>query len=163
MQPTISRQSVDLAAYPDLVVILLGLKLRSIRALPTFLSVGRGLSGLRKDPPDGLLGDQQFLFEWNHVGIRQYWRDQKALEAFTRQAPHAGWWKSFLADPSDCGFWHETYSSRGGVEAIYINMPAATGLGRFAPVRAPVGPYQTSSERLRHDAAARAGADHSPV
>lgn len=161
MQPSISRQSVDLSNYPDLVIILLGLKLRSLKALPTFLSVGRGLSALRKDPPDGLLADQQFLFEWNHVGIRQYWRDPEALETFTRQAPHAGWWKSFLADPSGCGFWHETYSSRGGVEAIYINMPQATGLGRFAPARAPTGSYQTSRERLRLDATARAGAQGS--
>lgn len=155
MQHGPSRQSVDLAAYPDLVVILLGLRLRSFRAIPAFLNVGRGLGGLQHTPPEGLLANEQFLWGWNHIGIRQYWRDLPSLEAFTRQSPHSGWWKSFLQDPSDCGFWHEIYSAGGGMEAIYINMPSPTGMGRFAAPREATGPYQSSGDRLRLDAARR--------
>lgn len=151
------RQSVDLAAYPDLVVILLGLRLRSFRAMPAFINIGRGLTGLQRTPPEGLLANEQFLWGWDHIGIRQYWRDLPSLEAFTRHSPHSGWWKSFLKDPSDCGFWHEIYSARGGMEAIYINMPSPSGMGRFATPREATGPYQSSGDRLRLDVARRAG------
>lgn len=156
MQQPPLRETVDLSTYPDLVVMLLGLKLRSIRALPAFIDIGKGLASISRTPPDGMLTSDQFMFGWNHVGIRCYWRDLPSLEAFTRQAPHSVWWKSFLKNPNDCGFWHETYSSRGGMEAIYIDLPEGTGFGRFAPIRPPVGSYMSSSERLRSDAAQRA-------
>ncbi|MEH3148165.1 MAG: DUF4188 domain-containing protein [Methylobacterium frigidaeris] len=158
MQHGLLRETVDLSSYPDLVVVLLGLKIRRLRALPAVLDVGRGLSAIRRAPPDGLLGDRQFLFGWNHIGIRQYWRDYDSLERFTRAAPHAAWWKSFLKDPRGCGFWHETYSARGGIEAIYVGLPEREGLGGFAPVRRPVGPFLSSRERLRDDADRRARA-----
>lgn len=153
-----SRETVDLGNYPDLVVIILGLKLRSLKALPSFMDIGRGLSGLSRTPPDGLLANEPFLFGWNHVGIRQYWRDAASLEKFTKQAPHSGWWKSFLQDNRDCSFWHEIYNARGGVEGIYIDTPDRVGLGRFAPMRPAVGPYFSSKERLQRDAAQRASA-----
>ena len=31
------------------------------------------------------------------------------------------------------GFWHEAYFMRGGIDAIYDDMSATTGLARFAP------------------------------
>ncbi|WP_298967290.1 DUF4188 domain-containing protein [uncultured Methylobacterium sp.] len=152
MQPAALRETVDLSGHPDLVVILLGLKLRRVRALRALPDLGRGLSAIRRDPPDGLLFDQRFLFGWNHIGIRQYWRDLDSLERFTREAPHGVWWKSFLKDPQGCGFWHETFSARGGFEAIYVEMPDRQGLAAFAPVRRPVGPFLSSRGRLRDDA-----------
>jgi hypothetical protein len=155
MQPAVLRETVDLSAYPDLIVMLLGLKLKRPRALLAMRDVGRGLAAIRRDPPDGLLANQNFLFGWNHVGIRQYWRDFESLEHFTRQAPHAVWWKSFLKDPRSCGFWHETYSARGGIEAIYVELPERTGLGSFAPIRTPVGRFMSSRDRLQEDAASR--------
>lgn len=161
MQANAVRESVDLTAYPDLVVVLLGFKVRGLRGLGAMLRIGRGLTGLRRDPPEGLLLDEGFLFGWNHIGIRQYWRDFESLERFTRDPLHAGWWREFLRDTRGCGFWHETYSARRGMEAIYIDMPERMGMGRFAPMRRPVGPFLTSRDRLQ---AASAGTpDASPL
>jgi hypothetical protein len=153
MQAMVERKSVDLSGYPDLVMVLLGLRLRSVRGLFSMLRIGRGLATIRRDPPEGLLGQDNFLWGWNHVGIRQYWRDLESLERFTRSAPHAGWWKSFLHDNGGAGFWHEAYS-RGGMEAVYLDMPPV-GLARFAPENAPVGPFMSSRERIDRDREAR--------
>lgn len=156
MRQGLLRETVDLSGFPDLVVVLLGLKLRGLRALPALRDIGRGLAAIRRTPPDGLLAHQNFLFGWNHVGMRQYWRDLDSLERFTRTDPHATWWKSFLRDPRACGFWHEAYSAKGGMEAIYIAMPDRTGLGSFAPMRKPEGSLMSSRGRLRDDADRRA-------
>jgi hypothetical protein len=152
MQQALLRQTVDLSAYPDLVVVVLGLKLRGLRALPAALGLGRGLDEIKRTPPDGLLAHEGLLFGWNHFGMRQYWRDFDALERFTRAQPHGAWWKGFLKDPRACGFWHEAYSAKRGMEAIYINMPAPTGLATFAPIRKPEGPFMSSRDRLRENA-----------
>ena len=48
------------------------------------------------------------------------------------------------------GFWHETYRLRGGMEAIYLDMPGL-GFGRFAPPLAPDGPFLSARQRIeRH-------------
>lgn len=156
MQSAPLRETVDLSVYPDLVVMLLGLRAGSLRSLPVMVSVGRGLAAIQRDKPDGLLSHQSLLYGWNHLGFRQYWRDMHSLERFTRAMPHAGWWKTFLKNPQGCGFWHEMYNATGGMEAVYVNMPARTGFAAFAPMRAPVGPFMTSSGRLRNDADSRA-------
>ena len=57
--------------------------------------------------------------------------------------------------PKDCGFWNEPYSPRGGMEAIYIDLPEGTGFGRFAPIRQPIGIYMSSGQRLQSVAAQR--------
>jgi hypothetical protein len=31
-----------------------------------------------------------------HLGMRQYWRDFDALEAWSRSLPHGEWWRDFL-------------------------------------------------------------------
>ena len=69
-----------------------------------------------------------------HVGMRQYWRDLESLEAWTRSEPHRHWWKEFLKDSGGTGFWHETYTMRGGMEAIYDDVGKPTGFAKFAPV-----------------------------
>ena len=65
--------------------------------------------------------------------MRQYWRDLDALERWTRQLPHQQWWKQFLRDSGGTGFWHETYFMRGGMEAIYDDVPKPVGMMAFAP------------------------------
>ena len=40
--------------------------------------------------------------------------------------------RDFLRDSHGTGFWHELYSVRGGIEAVYDDMPPL-GLGTFAP------------------------------
>ena len=149
MQATPARRTtVDLAGYPDLVMVLLGFRVGRWRGVPSLLGIGRGLAQIGRNPPAGLLSHQQFFFAWNHVGIRQYWRDLDSLEAFTRSMPHAGWWRAFLADRHGNGFWHEAFAMRGGMEAIYVDMPGAPGLGSFAPTRPAQGPMMSSRGRL---------------
>ena len=150
-----SRTTVALEDYPDLVMILLGFRVGSLRTLPSLARIGRGLAAIKASPPDGLLGHDGFLLGWNHLGFRQYWRDPSALEAFTRSTPHSGWWRDFLSDTHGSSFWHEAYHARGGVEAIYVAMPTPFGLARFAPHRAPTGPFMTAADRLRADVCTR--------
>jgi hypothetical protein len=144
MQAAVTRKSVDLSAYPNLVVILLGFRVRRLRGIATLFGIGKGLRQIELNPPEGLLSSEQFLFALNHVGIRQYWRDLESLEAFTR------WWRDFLRDSGGAGFWHESYS-RQGMEAVYIDMPAPVGFDRFAPARQPTGPFMSARKRMAAD------------
>lgn len=150
-----SRETVDLSPYPDLVMVLLGFRANRLRAIPTLFSLGRGFAEIRRNPPNGLLGEEGCLFGWNHIGFRQYWRDMEALEQFTRTAPHSGWWQRFAKDQGGAGFWHEVYSARGGMEAIYLGLPSRIGFARFAPVVPPTGPLMGLRGRVAADRAAR--------
>jgi hypothetical protein len=143
-----TRLSVNLTDYPDLVVVLLGFKVRRLRGLKTILKIGRGLRVIQGDPPDGLLADEQLFFGLTHIGIRQYWRNLDSLEQFTRSEPHASWWRTYMRDQGGAGFWHETYCRRGGMEAIYVNMPGLMGFGRFAEPLQPTGPFLSARARL---------------
>ncbi len=149
-----SRRSVDLSAYPDLVVIYLGYRASAPRGVATLLGIGLGLIALRKHVPPGLLAHEFFLLGPFHVGFRQYWRDLESLHAFTRAPRHAAWWAKLGKDTKGGGFWHETYCRTGGMEAIYIDMPRI-GFARFAPPLDPVGPHLSTARRLgRLDVAA---------
>jgi len=153
---TQGRRTVDLSPYPDLVMILLGFRLRSLRAVPTFFRLGRGFAEIARHPPEGLLASDNFLFGWNHLGIRQYWRDMETLSRFTRTSPHAGWWGRYATNFGGAGFWHEVYCARGGVEALYLGMPeTGFGLGRFARAARPEGPLKSSAGRIAADRAHR--------
>lgn len=66
-----------------------------------------------------------------HVGMRQYWRDPDSLLKWTRSDPHRQWWQSFLKNSGGTGFWHETYFRRGGMEAIYDDVPKPIGFMTF--------------------------------
>jgi len=145
---THNRVTVDLAAYPDLTVILLGLEITSPRALLSLGRIGRGLAEIASKAPDGLLHHQRLSRGWRQPGFIQYWRDFESLERFTRTNPHAAWWRHFMAKHRGCGFWHETYSARRGFEAIYVDMPSPLGFGAFAPNITPTGPFASSRKRL---------------
>ncbi|GJE40387.1 monooxygenase family protein [Methylobacterium persicinum] len=147
MQATPARRSVDLSTYPDLVVVYLGFRVTRWRGLLALMGVGRGIAASVRSQPDGLLAHENLFFGLTHVGMRQYWRDLDSLERFTRSEPHRTWWRDFSRDARGSGFWHEAYS-RGGMEAIYVGMPAPTGLGLFAPERAPEGGFLSSRQRL---------------
>ena len=81
------------------------------------------------------------------VGMRQYWRDMNSLLAWSRSEPHKTWWKNFLRDSGGTGFWHETYLMRGGMEAVYDDVPKPIGFLRFAPIRAARGHMFGSADR----------------
>jgi len=132
----VERQTVDLSQYPDLVVIYLGMRVNAWTGLKTLMGMQPSLKGAVKAKPDGLLRHEEMLFSLAppHVAMRQYWRDYASLEAWTRSAPHRQWWQDFLRDSRGTGFWHEAYFMRGGMEAIYDDMPMRTGFAQFAPL-----------------------------
>ncbi len=142
------RESVDLSAYPGLVVVYLGFRVGRLRGLRALLGIGRGLAQVQRTMPDGLLAHENLVYGLNHIGMRQYWRDLESLEAFTRSDPHKTWWRDFSHDAAGNGFWHEAYRLSGGMEAIYVGMPRPVGLGSFAAARQPQGPFMTSRQRL---------------
>jgi len=133
MQPkaNITRQTVDLSSFPDLVVIYLGMKVRSPRGLLTVLRFGPRISSAVAEKPPGLLLHESLIFSIFplHVGMRQYWRDFDSLDRFARDRdlPHLEPWRRFnraVRDSGDVGIWHETFRVRAGeYEAVYGNMP----------------------------------------
>jgi len=146
----VNRQTVDLSVYPDLVVIYLGMRAKSLRGIPTLLSLGRQIARAAAAKPNGLLLHENFMMSLlpPHVGMRQYWRDLGALEAWSRSLPHQDWWTSFLRDPRGTAFWHETYCRSGGFEAIYDDLDRPFGMMRFAPLVPAHGRMFSARSRL---------------
>ena len=128
---------MDLSAYPDLVVIYLGMRVNALTGFKTLIGFGPQISRSVDAQPDGLLLHENLVFSLlpPHAGMRQYWRDFESLERWARSAPHRDWWRQFLKDSGGTGFWHETYFMRGGMEAVYDDMVETTGLLKFAPVK----------------------------
>lgn len=93
-----------------------------------------------------------------HLGMRQYWRDFESLERWSRSEPHMLWWKQFLRDTGGTSFWHETYTMRGGMEAIYDDIPKPIGFSAFAPVSQARGPMFSARTRAK-----LAGQESKPV
>ncbi len=143
------RQAPDLSDYPDLVVIYLGMRANSVRGLRTLVSFGPRINQAVAAGPDGLLLHENLFFSLfpPHVGMRQYWRDFASLERWARSGVHAQWWKAFLEDRGGTGFWHETYSRQGQIEAVYIDMPPV-GLGRFTALEPARGSMFSARRRL---------------
>lgn len=143
------RRTVDLSAYPDLVVIYLGMRAQSIRGLKTLLTFGPKIAAAVQAKPEGLLLHEGFFFSLVplHAGMRQYWRSFDLLEAWARTLPHQDWWQNFLRDSAGTGFWHEAYFMRGGMEAVYDGIKTLPGLGQFAPVRPAEGPMFSARSR----------------
>jgi hypothetical protein len=142
MPTRVERRTVDLSAYPDLVVIYLGMRVNRITGIKTLLGFGPKISASADAHPDGLLRHEAFLFSLfpMHAGIRQYWRDEDSLMKWTRSDPHREWWQKFLKDSGGTGFWHETYLRRGGMEAIYDDIAPKIGFMAFAPIVPARGP-----------------------
>jgi len=146
----VARQTVDLSKYPDLVVIYLGMRVNVLRGIKTLLGFGPRISGSVAAQPDGLLLHEPIIYSIfpPHFGMRQYWRDFESLERWARSEPHRLWWKEFLSDSGGAGFWHETYFMRGGMEAIYDDIPRPIGFGAFVPLEPARGPMFSARTRL---------------
>jgi hypothetical protein len=153
MNTRVDRRTVDLSGYPNLVVIYLGMRVNRLTGIKTLLGFGPQISASVAAKPDGLLHHENLLYSLfpPHIGMRQYWRDVDALLIWTRSEPHRQWWKDFLKDSGGTAFWHETYFLRGGMEAIYDDLPQPIGFMSFAPVVPARGPM--------FGAAARGGKD----
>ena len=156
----VDRRTVDLSAYPDLIVNYLGLRVNALTGIKRALGLGPQIAKSVADKPDGLLLHEDLLFSLfpPHLGMRQYWRDFESMERWTRSAPHRQWWKDFLRDSCGTGFWHETYSIRGGIEAIYDDMTTPIGLMKFALLSPARGSVFSARQRL-----SREGSDSSPA
>jgi hypothetical protein len=152
MSSRVDRRTVDLSAYPDLVVIYLGMRVRVLAGLKTLLGRGPQIARASADRPEGLLHYENniilSLFP-PHVAMRWYWRDFESLERWARSEPHRIWWQEFLRDSGGTGFWHETYFMRGGMEAIYddMNLPPV-GFLAFAPIVPARGPMFAARTRM---------------
>jgi len=153
MRTRVDRRTVDLSGYPDLVVVYLGMQVNRIAGVKRLLGFGPKISSSVSAQPEGLLHHETFFYSFfpMHFGIRQYWRDVNSLLAWTRSDPHRQWWQSFLRDSGGTGFWHETYFRRGGIEAIYDDVPRPIGLMGFAPVVAARGPMFGAAARAEKE------------
>ena len=149
MNSKVERQTVDLSAFPDLVVIYLGMRVNAWTGLKTVFGLAPQIKNSVDQKPDGLLLHETFIMSLIplHVGMRQYWRDFDTLEAWSRSAPHRQWWQDFLRSSRGTGFWHEAYFMRGGMEAIYLDMSVRLGFGQFAPLQPARGPMFSARNR----------------
>jgi hypothetical protein len=130
MPTKVDRRTVDLSQFPELVVIYLGMRVNRLTGLKTLFGFGPKIAASAAARPDGLLLHENIMYSLfpAHVGMRQYWRDMDSLLTWSRSEPHREWWKNFLRDSGGTGFWHETYLMRGGIEAIYDDMPQPIGM-----------------------------------
>jgi hypothetical protein len=147
----VERQTVDLSAFPDLVVIYLGMRVNAWAGLKTLFGLGPQIKNSVAQKPDGLLLHENFILSLIplHLGMRQYWRDFDTLEAWSRSAPHRAWWRDFLRSSGGTGFWHEAYFMRGGMEAVYDDVHVRLGFGQFAPLQPARGPMFSARNRAR--------------
>ena len=153
MKSTVDRKTVDLTAYPDLVVIYLGMRVRGLKGLVTSIRLGRQIDKAGAARPEGLLQYENniiFGFFPLHVGMRWYWKDFQSMENWSRSETHRLWWQNFLRDSGGTGFWHETYFMRGGMEAIYDDVAGSPiGFQAFAPNIEARGSMFSARSRLR--------------
>ncbi len=151
MKSKVERQTVDLSAFPDLVVIYLGMRVNAWAGLKTLIGLGPQIKNSVDQKPDGLLLHENFIFSLipPHIGMRQYWRDFDTLEAWSRSTPHREWWQKFLRSSGGTGFWHEAYFMRGGMEAVYDDIPIGLGFGQFAPLQPARGPMFSARHRAK--------------
>jgi hypothetical protein len=158
MPTKVNRQTVDLSSYPDLVVIYLGMRVNRLTGLKTLLGFGPKISNSAAAQPDGLLVHETMVYSMfpMHVGMRQYWRNMDALLTWSRSDPHRTWWKNFLRDSGGTGFWHETYMMRGGMEAIFDDLPQPIGFMKFAPVTPARGSMFGAARRAGGNSGAEA-------
>jgi hypothetical protein len=146
------RETVDLSGFPDLVVVYLGMRVRSLRGVGTAISFGPRIQKAADAKPEGLLLHEQLVFGLFplHLGMRQYWRDLGSLERWTRESPHLDWWRSFHKDAGGVSVWHEAYFLKGGIDAVYVATDAPVGMQRFAPRVGAHGAMSTARMRARH-------------
>jgi hypothetical protein len=143
-------KTVDLSAYPDLVVILLGMRVNAVGGLKTLMGLGPQIAKAGEGAPEGLLHfENRIIFNLFplHLGMRWYWRDFESMERWTRSEPHRKWWTDFVRDTGGTGFWHEIYAMRGGMEAVYFDV-SDIGFQTFAPVIPAKGSLMSARGRL---------------
>ena len=132
------RFTVDLTAYSNLIYIELGLRPVTLGGYLTALQLLKPIHDSVHANPEGLLQHNLgilFVRFRPHFLIRQYWRSVDDLERWARTGTHANWWQAFAKDTRGTMIWHEAYSLKGGVDAIYASTQrlSPVGLLAFAP------------------------------
>lgn len=147
----VQRLTVDLSSFPNLVVIYLGMRVRTWAGIKTLFGFGPKIQNSVAQQPDGLLLHENMLYSLfpPHAGMRQYWRDFDSLERWARSEPHKLWWQNFVKNSGGTGFWHESYFIRGGIEAIYDDVHVKLGLSAFAPIQPAHGAMFSARRRLQ--------------
>jgi len=88
----VTRTTVDLGDQPDLAVIYLGVRRRTLRGCEPVLDRERDRAGrcrrARRAPPTR---HAVYSLTPPHGGMRQYWRDFDALERWARLLPRKQW------------------------------------------------------------------------
>ena len=139
---SVTRQAPDFSGYADLVVVYLGMRVRTFAGMKTLLGFGPKIEHAGAVRPEGLLHYENgiiYSLYPLHIGMRWYWRDLTSLETWSKSEPHRVWWRNFLKDSGGTGFWHETYHMRGGMEAIYLDLAKPSGFGGFMPMMSARG------------------------
>jgi hypothetical protein len=69
----VERQTVDLSAYPDLVVTYRGMRVNAWTGMRTLLGLGPQIKNSVGEKPDGLLLHEDFIMSMIplHLGMRQ--------------------------------------------------------------------------------------------
>ena len=62
MRTCVERRTVNLSAYPDLVVIYLGMRVNRIAGIKTLLGFGPKISSSAAAHPDGLLRHETIIY-----------------------------------------------------------------------------------------------------
>ena len=73
MRTRVERRTVNLSAYPDLVVIYLGMRVNRIAGIKTLLGFGPKISSSAAAQPDGLLRHETIIYSLfpMYVGVMQ--------------------------------------------------------------------------------------------
>ena len=160
----VDRRTVDLSAYPDLVVIYLGMRVNAFCRPEAPAGTGPANRRLRQSQArrpaaarrPSLLAVSRCTPACASTGaISNRWSAGPAPSRTANGGRH------FLRDSGGTGFWHETYALRGGIEAIYDDMPQPIGMMKFAPLQPARGSSflrapAAQPRRLREFARARA-------
>jgi hypothetical protein len=148
-----SRITVDLEQYPDMVFIELGMAPHNILGLFTVLGTLPGIH--RSSKAEGVLAHNIGVMYRGlrpHFFVRQYWRSFDDLERYARgNGTHKVWWRTMVQDTRHTTIWHEAYSVRGGVDAIYGSTGdvKTIGLPTFAPVMEAKGSAYSARRRIK--------------
>ena len=67
-----------------------------------------------------------------------------------------------MHDSGGTGFWHETYMMRGGMEAVYGNVPQDIGFLQFAPIVPAKGRMFSARNRADYIQGSAETSHHNP-
>ena len=146
----VDRQTVDLSAYPDLVVFYLGMRVRRPRGMLRLFGLGPEIQKSWK----GAAGWPATARGFHLVADPAARRDAPVLTRPRQPAalePLGAAQAVVAAVPE--GLWRNLASGTrphfmgGGIEAIYDDMNRPTGLARFAPVRPARGAMFSARRR----------------